>query len=218
MNKDNVIAGVRGVVDLFPKPIEKGSAKVDTYTFQASKNPIYNLRAMRDGSPYMRMVDGNYARLYVGGSLVMSDTRMERVTNFEVIDKANGRVLIGGLGLGLLLRNMLEKDEVTEIVVVELSQDVIDIVAPVYTDPRVKILQGDIDEWRPDKDEKFDTIYFDIWNSLSEDNLEHMYRLERAFRKYLNKDNPNRFSCSWSKKEMQSQRRRDRAEQRRWAW
>jgi predicted membrane-bound spermidine synthase len=140
--------------------------------------------------------DGLYVRLHINGTLWMSDTNMEKVTNSEFVRNANGKVLIAGLGIGLIIRNIQDKPEVKEIIVVEQSQDLIDVIQPYF--PDVKMICSDIHDYTPEKDEKFDTVYFDIWQSLNTDNIVEMNGLARKFRKYLNKENPECFISSWA--------------------
>jgi spermidine synthase len=90
---------------------------------------------------------------------MMSDTNMERRSNWQVKDNAHGRVLIAGLGIGMILHPILDPTRaiisrragealqpVEHVTVVELNQDVIDLVAPSlarYGD-RVTIVKADI--------------------------------------------------------------------------
>jgi len=68
---------------------------------------------------------GTYAVLKIAGTTVMSDTPMERLTNQKIVKKATGRVLIAGLGLGMILHPIAAKARVQSITVVEQSRDVI---------------------------------------------------------------------------------------------
>jgi hypothetical protein len=143
---------------------------------------------------------GKFACLKVGGVLMMSDTLHEKRTCSGVVWNANGRVLIAGLGMGWILHPILAKSEVTEVVVIEKSADVIKAISPSlakYGD-RLKIICADIFEWRPAKGEKFDTIWFDIWPDVSTDDLKDMARLNRAFARFLNRENPKAWRAAWS--------------------
>ena len=62
--------------------------------------------------------------------VIMSDTDMEKTTNREVMARAHGKVLIGGLGIGLIIAPMLDFKEVERIMVIEKNQEVIDMVLP----------------------------------------------------------------------------------------
>ncbi len=195
--------GVKGVVGLFAEKEEKGIAEILRYEFKEEEN-------IWDGDYFMRMYDGHYCKLIVGNNLVMSDTYMERDTNREFIKKANGRVLIAGLGLGMVLNNILDKKEVSEVLVIELYQDVIDLVSPKFKNKKLTIIQGDIFDWRPAKKEKFDTIYFDIWTGISTDNLEEIKDLHNKFKWFLNRENKNCYMNSWLKEFLQRRKRREK--------
>lgn len=74
-----------------------------------------------------------------------------------------GRVLVGGLGLGLIVWAMQDNPNVKEIVVVEQSPDVISLIEPLL--PRripLSIVQEDIWEY-VERREQFDTAFIDIW-------------------------------------------------------
>jgi len=58
--------------------------------------------------------------------VIMSYTPMEILTQRQGIRLAKGKVLIGGLGMGYLLRKVAAKKSVKEIVVVEISEELLD--------------------------------------------------------------------------------------------
>lgn len=211
------ITGVRGVENLFPDDtIQQGVATISKYEFLEANNPLYNLRKNRDGLGFMRMYDGKYVRLHVNGKLMMSDTAMERRTNRSFIEFATGRVLIAGLGVGLIIQNIIDKEDVTEIVVIEKYQDVIDVVEPRITHPKLKIICADIFKYDMPKTEKFDTIYFDIWPDISTHNLNEMTLLHRKYRK--NKISKDSFMDSWLRDFLRERRKKEKRESRRYGW
>lgn len=206
---------MKGMADIFTHKIEHKSVSITQFEFSNAKDPLYNLRVLRDGNGMMYMYDGKYVRLHINGQFWMSDTNMEKITNSEFVSKANGKVLIAGLGIGLIIRNIQEKHsgvghDVTDITVVEQSQDLIDVIQPYF--PKVKMICADIHEYIPEQNEKFDTIYFDIWESLNTDNLKEMNGLARKFRKYLNKDNPDCYISSWAIHFLRSEKRKENRE------
>jgi hypothetical protein len=210
---------MEGVFGLFKLPvgekIEKGEAKLSTYEFKHEENPLYNLRATRNGGSMFWVADGKYVRLHVGNELMMSDTRMERTSNYEFCYYAHGRVLIAGLGIGLILHNLrdkIQKGDITEILVIEKSQDVIDIVAPYFLDiPQIKIFQGDVFEWKPAPGEKFNTLYFDIWPTptIDTDNLQEISKLHNKFKYFKDRTDPRCYMDSWMREYLQKQKRKD---------
>lgn len=72
---------------------------------------------------------GDYVSLEHCGSVLMSNTPMEKRTNEDFVTNAHGKVLIGGLGIGLILLAIQDDPMVDKITVVEKNQEVIDLVA-----------------------------------------------------------------------------------------
>ena len=151
--------------------------------------------------------DFDYVRLIklVGGysdsGVMMSDTPMERNSNSGFLQKANGDVLIFGLGLGLIVFPLINDDLIKSITVVELYQDLIDIVQPKIKEfdksNKVKIVQGDCFTYELPKGQKFDSIYFDVWLNICSDYYKEHKQLKRRYLKNLNKENPNSFIDAW---------------------
>lgn len=161
--------------------------------------------------------EGHYTRLHIHNELMMSDTPMERISNSKFVHKANGKVLIAGLGIGMIIQAIINKEEVTEVIVIEKYQDVIDLVAPKFKSDKLKIICADIDEWKPIKDEKFDVIYFDIWADISVENLEHIKKLHNRFKNSVNRNNPECYMNSWMKEYLQSEKRKE-SRNNYWGW
>lgn len=115
------------------------------------------------------------------GNLVMSDTPAEQWDHYCALRKAKGSCLVNGLGIGMLLKNILLKPEVTDVTVVEMSQDLIDIVAPHYSDKRVNIICANAFDYNPPKGKIYDMVWHDIWNNICADNLSEMTRLHRKY-------------------------------------
>jgi hypothetical protein len=65
-------------------------------------------------------------RRSVYGAIWMSITPGEMITQRSGVQKANSKVLVGGLGLGWFLRKVCQKPSVDEVVVVEKSQELLD--------------------------------------------------------------------------------------------
>lgn len=125
--------------------------------------------------------DRTHVRLVVGDTVYMTDAQFERRTNFNVVLKAKGDVLIAGLGIGLILDPIIEKAKT--VTVVEREADVITLVGRHF--PKAQHVQADIFQWTPPKGAKWDTIYFDIWPDICEDDLEEAKALRKRYRKYL---------------------------------
>jgi len=195
MDRATQATGVNGVNDLFSEEEVQGIAKITKFKFATSENPMYNMRqVMRNGSMFF-VHDGEYVRLHVGEQLMMSDTSMERISNRKFIENAKGRVLIAGLGIGLVIKNIIDNPDVEEIVVIEKYQDVIDLVMPKFNNPKLKVICADIFDYELDKSEKFDCLYFDIWGDIGSENLIEMRKLHYKYR--INKKEKSSFMESW---------------------
>lgn len=142
--------------------------------------------------------EGLYAGLFKGEgrgaeNLWMSDTPPEVASMLPAIrafeDPSCRRVLIGGLGLGVLLKAALSQGHVERVDVVELNPEVIELVAPHYPDPRVRVHRGDALEFLPDggPDGAWDYAYYDVWRDVTAANCADFVRIrglvgERAHR------------------------------------
>lgn len=165
-------------------------------------------------SAFVRIPEGEYIRLLDKNeklnSCVMSDTPMEHRTNYEILNKANGDVLIGGLGIGMILIPLMQKEEVKSITIVEKYKEIIDMVgSQLPLNDKVKIIEGDIFDNTFKRGTKFDTIYFDIWNVISSDEYEEMKYLKKIYKRCLRskKDNPNSWMGCWAEREAKNNQR-----------
>jgi spermidine synthase len=148
---------------------------------------------------YMRLVDKQE------DEVVMSDTPMERRTNSQVVGLARGHVLIAGLGLGMILRPMIESPEVKTITVVEKFAEVIELNRRAGFDinhHKLRMVNADIFNYHFPEVMKFDTIYFDIWNRIGKENLDGMNALHERFRKHLR---PGGWMESWRREDCQEE-------------
>ena len=102
-------------------PIEVGEAKVVIMDYINKKLGFWETMS--------GIRNEKYAKLIVNGELVMSETPMEHRTNSNFVLDADEDVLIGGLGLGMIILAVQDKENVSSIIIVERSQDVIDAVA-----------------------------------------------------------------------------------------
>lgn len=152
---------------------------------------------------------GKYVHLYVHKTLMMSDTSYERRTNQGFVESAQGDVLVAGLGIGMVLLPVLKAPEVQTVTVIEKYQDVIDLVAdPVRkaagkAGSKLSTICADVLDFLPAKGQKWDVVYFDIWENICTDNLGDIAKLHKRFarRKRLWMD-------SWMASELRSQKRR----------
>ena len=134
---------------------------------------------------------GTYTQLYRGPVLVMSDTPAEMRDHSYPVWKAQNHCLINGLGIGMVLKNVLLQKDVTKVTVVELSQDLIDLVSPHYTDPRIEWVCSDALTYTIPKGAHYGMVWHDIWDDLCTDNLSEMQKLHRKYGRKCE------WQCSW---------------------
>lgn len=144
---------------------------------------------------------GEYVKLTQNGNVVMSDTQMEKETNADFVRNAHGDVLIGGLGIGLIVLAIQEKEEVRTITILEKNEEVIELVKnQLPLNEKVQIVNADAFTYKPKM--KYNTIYMDIWNYINEDVYqEEMKPLIARYRRSLvsKTDDPNRYIDCWCK-------------------
>lgn len=124
---------------------------------------------------------GTYTKLSRNGRLVMTDTPAEMRDHTFAVYKAKGVCLINGLGIGMVLKAILKKPEVTKVIVVEIDQEVIDLVSQHYNDPRVCFVCCDALNYKPPKGIRFGMVWHDIWDDICADNLPEMEKLHRKY-------------------------------------
>ncbi|WP_294660699.1 hypothetical protein [uncultured Fusobacterium sp.] len=150
-------------------------------TFEIPEN-FAKMRNFFIKNPLMKLEGGIYKKLVNKlDGVIMSNTPMEQRTHIKAINKARGNVLVAGLGLGMYLQNIKDKEEVISITVVEKSKEVIELVAKYFKDcQKIKIVNEDIFNYTPDI--KFDFAFLDIWSDISEDNLVEFDILREKFK------------------------------------
>lgn len=139
-------------------------------------------------------------KLFKEKQMLMSDSPQEMFLQYEAYKKACGRVLMGGLGLGMSPTLFAEKEEVTEVIVIEKEKDIIRLCKP--KNKKIKVINGDIWNFIKETNEKFDYIYIDIHYSTGA--MEYIHTV-LPMRKILIKRFPNVPASFWGEEEMESQ-------------
>lgn len=211
---------MEGVINRYPDvdTISQGVATLQAFHLSEDDAQIANLAILfARGHSFERVYPGDYIKLFVEGQLMMSDTHMERLTNQEFVHQAHGRVMIAGLGIGLILnalQNKIQTGKITSITIYEKYQDVIDIVGPRYRDfPTLEIRCEDILTYKPKKEERYDTIYFDIWSSVCSDNLVEIAMLHQRWKTHKEKGG---WMSSWMVDYLRQQRREEQRQEYYW--
>lgn len=155
-----------------------------------TKEEVTLLDCLRAGKSNRGTQPGTYTMLRHCGAIWMSDTQAEirdHVPAILQIAYGAERVLLHGLGIGMVLNAALMADSVSEIDVIERESEVIELVGEHYTAKAVscgKTLRLRCDDaylWTPPKAAHWNVIWHDIWPSICGDNLEGMKKLHRRF-------------------------------------
>lgn len=166
---------------------------------------LYNaIHGGRDSRP------GEYTRLLVDGRLWMSDVDAEWRDHLEAVwrirQPETRRVLINGLGLGMVVQAALDQPHVEHVDVVELDRRVVDLVGPHYLkDPRVTIHHADAYTVTWPANTRWDVAWHDVWKDMNQDNLPLMAKLHRRYGRRVG------WQGSWGKEQLEYDRRRDRS-------
>lgn len=132
------------------------------------------------------------------GDVMMSDTRDEIVDHADPIKVAAGErylwtgdeppktVLIAGLGLGLVTDAILQIPHIEKVVVFEINEELANHVGDILRNlrghgDRLEVRVEDVLAYRPEKGERYDMAWFDIWPHITTDNLSQMATLHRRW-------------------------------------
>ncbi len=146
-------------------PLEKvGRAKI---TRKQVKKDFYYMEGVRGYAYYYVKNPIPVTSLRIGRETVMVDDPLQWYGMQDLARHCRGKVMIGGLGMGLILRALKDNRDVTEIHIIENNPDVIELMLEnlPMDDPRWKIISVDV-YWYLDhraKCQKYDTVVLDIW-------------------------------------------------------
>ncbi|HEY4062320.1 MAG TPA: hypothetical protein VGM30_10490 [Puia sp.] len=171
-----------------------GDWEIKTFVVTIEGAAQHNLNQMGGLERYI--VPGEYKYLlchkkeylrkgYPSGYPVMSNTPAEIIDHMPFIEKAHGRVLIFGLGLGMIVQALIDKREVEHITVVEIASEVIQLSGSYYQNlsSKVQVFQGDAFSCVPTPN--FDAVWFDIWDLIDDHNLKQMRLLKKRWKEYV---------------------------------
>lgn len=201
-------------VDYLPARIGRWEIRVDDLSEQdvASYNLVSRAQAaMGRGNGEPREIPpGIYRRLIRHDPgypvTVMSDTPAEI---FDMAGPYLGqtyrptpRMLINGLGLGILPLALLTYSSIEHIDIVEIDIEVIGLVGQrFFDDPRVTIHHADAFTMEWPKGTTWDYAWHDVWDELSADHVKAMDKLHRKYRKVVGDQD------SWCRREMMADAR-----------
>lgn len=121
----------------------------------------------------------------------MSDHPIEMAWTHRLADRASGdRILIGGLGLGLLPQLLLPRRG-RDVLVLEKSPEVIDLVVSGWEMPDgLMVQQADVWDFlrQPPSLPRYDTVIMDIWHTVDEAARREIVRLRQLAEPWLRPD------------------------------
>lgn len=140
--------------------------------------------ALRRAAPALYAPPGEYLRLaHHRRGAVMSNLPQELRDHQEFVRRASGRVHISGLGLGIVLEQVLRRGRVARVEVVEIDRDVLRLIAPRFGgDPRVRFIHADALSYEPPRGAFYRAAWHDIWDSFWKPELAQARALLRAWR------------------------------------
>lgn len=178
----DVPEGKSGIYEIVRQEMTKNEALVATAMEGVMKSGryaepgIYTIlkRFGKNGNPYDE-------------TIVMSDHLCEVADHVDLVAYAKShapleRVLINGLGIGVAIELLMPY--VKHITIVEISKDVIKLTAPHYQNrygDRLEIIQHNALTYRPPKGIRYNAVFHDIWDYISENNLAEMRHLQRRY-------------------------------------
>lgn len=155
---------------------QSGDHLIEHFTRPAGPVERSNLRTAFIGGQADKPVffdrETTWHRLSYSGGVWMTDLPIEQQQHDnELKGVTHGSVLIGGLGVGYAVNILAARPDIKRIVVVELSQDVINLVGDHIKDPegKVEIVQADLMDFVKVNTESFDFAFYDIWQSDAEE-------------------------------------------------
>ena len=98
------------------------------------------------------------------GISIMKDNLAEYHTHKWLWDNATGDILVAGLGIGFLNKELIDNHNFNSVTIIENSQDVIDLVWPYCSkDSRFTLIKEDIETWNIPIGSQWDIGWFDSW-------------------------------------------------------
>lgn len=158
-------------------PVGKSGPSSITHRIVAEQTPVIGMRQalMRGCRPVMLALEPGLPliihELRERGGIWMTDLPEELHQIAVMLRQVRpyGRVLVGGLGLGLVAHYLARLLEVREITIVERSAHVIKLIKP-HLPPRYRgaVVQSDIAKFLRTSGRRFDYYLLDTWQGTSE--------------------------------------------------
>lgn len=120
------------------------------------------------------------------GDIIVMNNREDKIDTLQnFLKHAKGSILINGLGLGVLVEILLQREKVTDITVIENSEDVMKLVAPTYLNHplsnKLQIIVCDAYDYQPPVNKIYNAVWHDIWY---EPNIIYRDEVQKLIDKY----------------------------------
>lgn len=177
-------------VDYPPDSLGRFSIEV----FRIPRDDPARLHYLQQGGPLRDPGHGTFRRLIEHApdgkrKLWMSDTRAEIIEHAPILSRllaippgASARVLVNGLGLGVVVHAALMSEGVAHVDVVEKDTDVAQLIGRRFPADRVTVTIGDALSAQWPDDARWDLAWHDIWENITYLNLAGMHQLTKKYR------------------------------------
>jgi Fe-S-cluster containining protein len=121
----------------------------------------------------------------------MGDSLQERLMMWEAAKRCHGKVLCGGLGMGIFPQYALSLPQVESVHIVDMNEEVVSLLKDTWQNhpwSRVSdcsITHSKIEDFLNTTKEKFDTVYIDTWDALTEEYLPHINHLRELSKRVV---------------------------------
>ena len=186
---------------MWPEGANEG-ARITHFTLTPAEAQVEALRAAFSVS-HRGVPAGTYCRLHTkvngGWWLQMSDTPDERRDCVGFVWDARGRVLVTGLGLGVVVNALLLHKAVEHVTVLEINPYVVDLVVPHlvarHDASRLTVRVADALTYQPQPGERYDWAWHDIWPDICSSNKPEYVALFRRWSRRV----PAGQQAAWAK-------------------
>lgn len=180
-----------------------GDWRIKNFIVDEKGKRLHNIREDLNGT-FRYIKTGTYTKLLHRTEVVMSNVPAEKKDHEcffnKVIKMKPKKILISGLGLGMIIEELLKHNFIERIVVIEKNKEVIELTGKYFTDKRLEIVNKDI--FKFETEEVFDMVWHDIWTYIEKTNLREMDLLRGKFE--------NKWQGFWCENEVRKLVRNDR--------
>lgn len=122
--------------------------------------------------------------LSADGIVVKSNATQEVSKYLPFIKIAEGDVLIFGLGLGMMVQALIEKEVVRSITIIESDEDLIRLSGTYYMNLSEKVIVIRANAFTYPVSGNYHAIWFDIWDHIAITNLPEMQKLKQRWHEH----------------------------------